>query len=203
MRWAAGGSFWKEKLEDTPDALTQQGLVVGSIQQAAVSADRDAYAIFGEVSVPIFKNFELQGALRYDHYDTASQTSPKIAALWNPIPQLAFRASYTESFRMPSLKQLYGASEQGAANLSDEECVLLGFPSGCGLPTTRSAARTRTSSRRQRQDLRLRRDHRPGPVLGLDRLVEHQDQGPDHDADDLDRDPGQGLYTADEVRASS
>ena len=133
MRWAAGGSFWKEELDDTPDALSQAGLVVGSIQQAPVSADRDAYAIFGEVSIPLFKNFELQGALRYDHYDTASQTSPKVAVLWNPIPQLAFRASYTESFRMPSLKQLYGASEQGAANLSDEECVLLGFESGCGL----------------------------------------------------------------------
>ncbi|MBK7331140.1 MAG: TonB-dependent receptor [Betaproteobacteria bacterium] len=134
VRWAVGGSFWREKLEDTPDELTQQGLVVGSIQQAAVNADRDAYAVYGEVSVPILKNLELQGALRYDHYSEASRTSPKIAVLWNPIQQLAFRASYTESFRVPSLKQLYGAAEQGAANLSDEECVLLGYESGCGIP---------------------------------------------------------------------
>ena len=134
VRWAVGGSFWREKLEDTPDELSQQGLVVGSIQQAAVSADRNAYAVYGEVSVPILKNLELQGALRYDHYSDASRTSPKIAVLWNPIQQLAFRASYTESFRVPSLKQLYGAAEQGAANLSDEECVLLGYESGCGIP---------------------------------------------------------------------
>jgi iron complex outermembrane receptor protein len=132
--WAFGGSFWKEELEDTPDELTQAGNVVGSIQQAAVSADRDAYAIYGEVVVPLLKDLELQAALRYDNYDTASNTSPKIAMRWSPLRQLAFRASYSESFRMPSLKQLYGSSEQGAANLSDSECVLLGLPEGCGLP---------------------------------------------------------------------
>lgn len=134
MGWAVGGSFWKEKLTDTPDALTQQGLVVGSIQQAAVQADRKAYAVYGEVALPVWKNVEIQAAIRYDNYPDESKTSPKVAVLWNPTPQLAFRTSYTESFRVPSLKQLFGASEQGAANLNDEECVLFGFAEGCGIP---------------------------------------------------------------------
>lgn len=133
MGWAVGGSWWKEELKDTPDELTQQGLVVGSIQQAAVDASRHAYAVFGEVSVPILKNLELQGALRYDSYQGGeSKTSPKIALLWTPIKQLALRGSYTESFLMPSLKQLYGAQEQGAGDITeDQDCILLGLQPGC------------------------------------------------------------------------
>jgi iron complex outermembrane receptor protein len=130
--WAFGGSWWKESLVDIPDELQQQGLVVGSIQQSLVDANRRAYAVFGEVSVPLIKTVELQGAIRYDHYTTASRTSPKIGVYWTPLRQLAFRASYTESFRMPSLKQLFGAQEQGAGDITeDQDCILIGFEPGC------------------------------------------------------------------------
>jgi iron complex outermembrane recepter protein len=133
--WAVGSSWWKESLSDQPDPLTQQGLVVGSIQQAAVDASRNAYAVYGEVNVPIIKTVEIQGAVRYDHYSTASKTSPKIGVYWTPIKQLGLRASYTESFRMPSLKQLYGAQEQGAGDIQeDQDCVLLGQQPGCDIP---------------------------------------------------------------------
>jgi iron complex outermembrane receptor protein len=121
-------------LSDHPDELQQQGLVVGSIQQSLVDATRKAYAVFGEVSVPVLKNVELQGAVRYDHYPNDSKTSPKIGVYWTPLKSLAFRASYTESFRVPSLKQLYGAQEQGAGDITeDQDCVLLGFDPGCDL----------------------------------------------------------------------
>jgi len=130
--WAVGTSWWKESLNDTPDPLTQAGEVVGSIQQSLVDASRNAYAVYGEVNVPIVKTLELQGALRYDHYSNASKTSPKIGLYWTPLKQLAFRASYTESFRVPSLKQLYGAQEQGAGDITeDQDCVLIGFEPGC------------------------------------------------------------------------
>jgi len=130
--WAVGTSWWKESLNDTPDPLTQAGEVVGSIQQSLVDASRNAYAVYGEVNVPIVKTLELQGALRYDHYSNASKTSPKIGLYWTPLKQLAFRASYTESFRVPSLKQLYGAQEQGAGDITeDQDCVLIGLEPGC------------------------------------------------------------------------
>ena len=133
--WAVGTSWWKEKLTDNPDPLQQAGEVVGSIQQSGVDASRDAYAVYGEVNVPIVKTLELQGAIRYDHYDTASKTSPKIGVYWTPLKQLAFRASYTESFRVPALKQLYGAQEQGATTISeDQDCVLIGREPGCLVP---------------------------------------------------------------------
>lgn len=134
LRYAVGASAWREQLADTPDELTQAGLVVGSIQQAAVSASRSAKAVFGELAIPVHKTVEAQAALRYDSYPQASQSSPKAAIKYTPTPELALRASYTASFRMPVLKQLFGAQEEGAITITDEnECALLGVPCGTGI----------------------------------------------------------------------
>ena len=135
LAYAVGASWMKEELVDNPDPLTQQGLVVGSIQQSAVSAERTAKAIYGEVNIPLPGRIELQAALRYDSYPEESKTSPKIAARWAITPQFLMRASYSESFRAPSLKQLYGNAEQGADTLSSpEECAAIGEPTGCTIP---------------------------------------------------------------------
>lgn len=135
LAYAVGTSFWREELTDTPDLLTQQGLVVGSIQQSAVNAARSAKALFGELAIPLPMQLEAQLAARYDSYPGASRTSPKAALLWRPSKALMVRGSYTESFKMPRLKQLYGAQEQGAITLdTDEQCAAVGLAPGCGRP---------------------------------------------------------------------
>lgn len=129
LKYAVGFAWQKDSLNDTPDELTQAGNVVGSIQQSAVSASRNSSAIFGELQVPVLKNLEGQLALRYDRYPGSSEVSPKIGLKYTPMPSLAFRGSYTESFRAPVLKQLYGATEQGAATVTDPDlCRILGAP---------------------------------------------------------------------------
>jgi len=129
LRFAVGASANHESLVDTPDALTQAGDVVGSIKQAAVDASRSYQAVFGELSIPVTKAVEAQAALRYDRYTGASATSPKIGAKWTLMPELALRTSYTKSFRAPVLKQLYGAQEEGATNITDPDaCTTLGVP---------------------------------------------------------------------------
>ncbi|MEQ1806588.1 MAG: TonB-dependent receptor [Burkholderiaceae bacterium] len=130
LLFAVGVNANKEDLNDTPDVLTQQGLVIGSIQQAAVSATRKNAAIFGELSIPVLKDLEAQAALRYDKYSGGSSaTSPKVGLKWSAMPELALRGSYSGSFRAPVLKQLYGAREEGAANVtSPVHCTLLGVP---------------------------------------------------------------------------
>jgi iron complex outermembrane receptor protein len=128
LQFAVGASYIKEKLTDTPDPLTQAGDVVGSIQQAAVEASRTYKAVFGELAIPITKTIEAQAALRYDKYPNASATSPKVAAKWSVTPALALRGSYARSFRAPVLKQLFGAQEQGAINITNPaSCTTLGI----------------------------------------------------------------------------
>lgn len=129
LKYAVGFAHSRESLADTPDPLTQAGQVVGSIQQAAVSASRNASALFAELQVPLLTALEGQLALRYDRYPGNSQVSPKIGLKYTLMPGLAFRGSYTGSFRAPVLKQLYGAQEQGATTVTEPDlCRILGAP---------------------------------------------------------------------------
>jgi iron complex outermembrane recepter protein len=129
VKYAVGAAWNRESLEDIPDPLTQAGQVVGSIQQSAVSASRNFSAVFGELQLPLLKTLEGQLAVRYDRYPGASEVSPKLGLKYTPTPQLAFRASYTGSFRAPVLKQLFGATEEGAATVTEPDlCRILGAP---------------------------------------------------------------------------
>ncbi|MFN0185988.1 MAG: TonB-dependent receptor [Aquabacterium sp.] len=134
VRYAVGASYTRESLQDTPDPLTQAGKVIGSIRQAAVDASRNSKGVFAELSIPVLKSLEAQVAVRHDAYSNASRTSPKVALKFTPSNQMALRASYSESFRAPVLKQLYGAQEQGAITITDDaQCVALGIPTPCQL----------------------------------------------------------------------
>lgn len=134
LQYAVGLQTSREKLTDTPDPLTQQGLVLGSIQQAPVSASRRLNAAFVEFSIPVVRNVETQIAGRYDDYPTESKTSGKAAIKWQVLPNLMFRGSFTESFRAPALKQLFGAQEEGAINITDDDlCVILGATPPCNI----------------------------------------------------------------------
>lgn len=132
LAFAAGFSALRDELEDSPDALTQAGDVIGSIQQAAVSASRTSQGLFGELAIPVLSNVDAQVALRYDRYPGESKTSPKLAVMWRATPQFSVRTSYSESFRAPVLKQLYGAQEEGAITITSPiQCALLGQPVPC------------------------------------------------------------------------
>jgi iron complex outermembrane recepter protein len=149
LAFAVGGSMGNEKLTDNPDALSQAGKVYGSIQQSGVSASRKSTAAFVEFSIPIIKNLETQIALRWDSYkdkgnlqtldangnpvftpvsNTYSKMSPKVAAKYN-LGSVALRGSYSESFLAPSLKQQFGAQEEGAESTNNPViCAAFGVP---------------------------------------------------------------------------
>ncbi len=75
---------------------------------ALSGASRTVKAAYTEVLVPLFKGFELTGAVRIDDYTGfGSTTNPKIAARYRPIQQLMFRGSYNTSFRVPAFNQLF------------------------------------------------------------------------------------------------
>lgn len=81
--------------------------------------DRDMYAVFGELSVPVLENLEVQLAIRYEDFgDGKDSTDPKIAVLYTPIEDLNIRGSFGTSFRMPTLAQTTGSSLE-LANIAD------------------------------------------------------------------------------------
>jgi iron complex outermembrane receptor protein len=68
----------------------------------------DVYALFGELSVPVTDDLQLQLAARYEDYGGAvgSTFNPKISGRWQIVPWFALRASAGTTFRGPPLTQL-------------------------------------------------------------------------------------------------
>ena len=68
-------------------------------------------ALFGEISVPIGDNLEMNAALRWEDFDEIgeSTTDPKVSFIWRPVDSLTARASWGSSFRVASLQQLFGS----------------------------------------------------------------------------------------------
>jgi iron complex outermembrane receptor protein len=67
-------------------------------------------AAYVEIDAPIVKQFELDGAIRYDHYNlSGGQASPKIGFKFTPIPEFAVRGTASKGFRAP------GPAENGKA----------------------------------------------------------------------------------------
>ena len=117
---AAGVMFGKEEISDVPGPNSRIGNIFGSIQQSLVVADRTLAAAYAEVSLPFTKDIEAQLAVRHDRYEGGNNsTTPKIAIRFQPMKELLFRASYSEGFKMPSLRDLFGGLNQSADSVQD------------------------------------------------------------------------------------
>jgi iron complex outermembrane receptor protein len=78
---------------------------------ALTGVKRDIIAAYAEFLVPITRTIELNGAVRVDEYDGFGRTTnPKVSARWQPISEIAFRASFNTSFRVPSFNQIFNGT---------------------------------------------------------------------------------------------
>jgi hypothetical protein len=103
------------------------------------NASRNVSAIFGEINLPLTRQVEVTGAVRWDHYsDVGSKASPQVRARWNPSRELLLRASAGKGFRAPSLWDLHSPPAFGntanavtdpgcPANLIADEDALRGY----------------------------------------------------------------------------
>jgi len=78
--------------------------VANSSPSADSHGDRNVSSVFAEFAIPVFKNFDLQAALRYENSsDTESTTVGKLAFGWRVFEPLLIRGSWSEAFRAPNL----------------------------------------------------------------------------------------------------
>jgi len=83
--------------------------------------ERSTYGAFAEVIVPVFEDFELTAAVRYDNIgeitdatrtsgkvvnESADDTTYKISASYRPSDAWLLRASYGTGFKAPSMRQI-------------------------------------------------------------------------------------------------
>jgi iron complex outermembrane recepter protein len=134
---AVGVDVRKENYRFNQDQDTQPAILGVSAPSTLDAVSRDIKAVYGELQVPVIKNLDLQLAVRYDKYsDVGSTTNPKIAAKWQPIPQVGFRSSYSTGFHAPDFNSLYGGSATGQFNSDINDPVLCPTGKeavGCGI----------------------------------------------------------------------
>ncbi|MGZ5597977.1 MAG: TonB-dependent receptor [Usitatibacter sp.] len=142
---AMGGELREEKFTFSPSQAFQIGDVAGFGGNVfPVDVKRHVASVYAEVAVPVLKNLELDGGIRYDNYQTVgSTTNPKISFRWTPVPEVLLRGSYGTGFRAPSLTDLYTPQQSSVtANGSRDplRCpnVQTGAPADCNnqFPTT-------------------------------------------------------------------
>ena len=127
-----GAEYRDELFYDKYDSLSESGTVLGSAGNSS-GGTRNVYAAYFEWLFPFTSNFDITLAGRYDKYsDYGADFSPKIAARWQPLDNLTFRASYGQGFRAPQLDILTQKLTFSAEPVTDPiSCVAAGDVADC------------------------------------------------------------------------
>jgi outer membrane receptor protein involved in Fe transport len=109
---AVGAQFRRESLDFKSDVDQRTGNFVFLFSGPDFKTDRDIWAVFGELAVPVTEAIDLQLQARYDHYSggIGGNFSPQAALRWELMENLVLRASAGTSFRAPSLSQVTSIS---------------------------------------------------------------------------------------------
>jgi outer membrane receptor protein involved in Fe transport len=113
VQWTLGADYRREAGSLTPDPL--YGREENHFRfTPEVSGVYDARELFASVQLPLLhdrpwaRDMALNIGLRWSDFDSFdSHTSWQAGLRWQPVEELALRASYAEVFRAPSLAELY------------------------------------------------------------------------------------------------
>ncbi len=125
---AVGSELRREMQFFRPSALNVSDNILGDSAAdglTATSHGRNVFGVFGEINAPLTKEWEVQFAARYDHYDQVGSTvNPKFGVRYQPTKALMFRGSASTGFRAPSMNDLYRPTvESATAILPDPVCM--------------------------------------------------------------------------------
>ncbi len=115
---AVGGQYRTLELEDIPDGRYQSGDNRLNETIPATFGEQNAYAVFGEVVLPITDRLQIQGALRFEDYgeNGGDTLDPKVSGKYDITDNIALRASYGTSFQAPSIRQVAGVVSSATIN---------------------------------------------------------------------------------------
>lgn len=100
---AFGVQFLEDSLEYDYNDLSEQFVFSFFIGGDDFEAEQETKSVFGEISLPVTENFELNLSVRYTDVEDETSTDPKVSFLWTVSDSLSLRGSAGTSFRVPSL----------------------------------------------------------------------------------------------------
>ncbi|PZU48137.1 MAG: hypothetical protein DI568_07720 [Sphingomonas sp.] len=115
---AVGAEYRKERSSEDFDEATNLGLTLGNMLSDTYGS-YDVKELFAEVNAPILSGVPfadylgLEAAARYADYSTVGGVwSWKVGGSYAPVPDIRFRAVYSEATRAPSIGELFSAQSE-------------------------------------------------------------------------------------------
>lgn len=133
---AVGVEYREEEIEFNPDGTTAAFQSIGNTNFGPTAGDRNVKEVYGEILLPIVDNVDVELAVRYSDYsDFGSTTNPKAGFKFRPVEQLLLRATYSEGFRAPSLRELFQGAQENFGFFNDPcaDASNVGVLPGCAV----------------------------------------------------------------------
>lgn len=126
MAVALGAEYRKEDADFNVNRdIAGQASSSGLSGSQSKTGSRNVKAVYGELSVPLIKDLDIQAAVRYDHYsDAGSTTNPKLGVRYQPMQQLLLRASASTGFRAPTLFEKNAPQSKNDTSNSYDDPIL-------------------------------------------------------------------------------
>ncbi|WP_205452216.1 TonB-dependent receptor [Sphingobium estronivorans] len=127
LQLAIGYEYRQNRAEDHPDVFANtasaylgSAYTSTSVQtRTASKGSYDLHEVYGELSIPIFKNqpfaesLDVDLATRYSRYNTVGgKATVKAGVGYRPIHDILLRGTYSQGFRAPSILELYQGARQ-------------------------------------------------------------------------------------------
>ena len=110
-RGSFGGGYRRNTFKYT-NLLTDSVVVDASASSYYGYGEVNLPLISPDMNVPFVSKLTLNGALRYEKYDTFGETTtPRAGILWGLSPDFDVKANWGKSFKIPTLLQQFSVSE--------------------------------------------------------------------------------------------
>jgi outer membrane receptor protein involved in Fe transport len=129
--FAVGYNWRREEILQSPDALAQSGDILGSSPASVTRSARQIQGLYAEMEIPltspemdlpILYRSDITLAGRFEDFITSNRDTfvPKVALRVMPIDDsILLRGTWQESYREPSLFQLFSGTSRGLQNLDN------------------------------------------------------------------------------------
>jgi len=122
---AVGYEYREEEAADLPDPQTVAGNTTGSAR-TITAGQFDSNEAYLELGVPLLSDLPGAQSLTVDlgsrfvdFSNFGSETLFEVGVYWNPVAPLQVRAAYSEAFRAPNVRELFGGFTQSNPIVED------------------------------------------------------------------------------------
>ena len=133
--YALGFEYRKETGSFTPDSVAQAG-ETADVPASPTEGEVKVNELYLELRAPLLSEapfadqLELSAAVRSSDYDNIGRDEVfRGGVYWRPLPDVSFRASYSEGFRAPNIGELFNTGSRFDSNIVDP-CASENNPSG-------------------------------------------------------------------------